>query len=82
MHIAPFLFIKIHLGAFSWTFITWIVIVGSTLLVLLWITVYSYLTTGDFTNEVELLFSTADFWLAVILSVVLAVGKFGFQEFV
>ncbi|KDQ08052.1 hypothetical protein BOTBODRAFT_586296 [Botryobasidium botryosum FD-172 SS1] len=57
-----------------WTFITWIVIVGSTLLMLLWIAIYSAFPSVDFHNEVIILFSTVDFWAAVALSVILAIG--------
>ena len=59
---------------YSWTFITWIVIIGSTLLVLIWITVYSYFPSIGFVYEVEVLFSTLDFWLTVFISVTLAIG--------
>ena len=58
----------------SWSFVTWIIVVGSNLLVLIWISVYSLSTTPTFTNEVGELLSTVDFWATVLLTVVLAVG--------
>lgn len=66
----------------SWTFITWIVVIGSSLVMILWVVIYSYLqpnnfftSTGMFVNEVEILFSNLMFWSTVVFSVLVALGK-------
>lgn len=66
----------------SWTFITWIVVIGSSLVMLLWVVIYSYLppnnffsNTDSFVYEVEVLFSNITFWATVIFSVMVALGK-------
>lgn len=59
----------------SWTVITWIVVFGSTVVMLLWIVVYSFFITADFTNEVVILFGTLTFWATVFLSAAVALGK-------
>ncbi|KAF8269428.1 phospholipid-translocating P-type ATPase [Lactarius quietus] len=55
-----------------WTIITWIIIPGSSLLMLLWIVVYSFLESFDFIDEVQRLCGGVTFWAAVILSVAIA----------
>jgi phospholipid-translocating ATPase len=45
------------------------------LLLILWITIYSFFNTIDFNDEIGILFQTIDFWTGLVLSVVLAVGK-------
>ncbi|KAJ3710320.1 hypothetical protein C8R42DRAFT_597264, partial [Lentinula raphanica] len=64
-----------------WTVITWIVIFGSTIVILLWITVYSFFFSSDFINEVIILFGELTFWTTVIFSAIVALGKF-FDVFV
>ncbi|KAG8221446.1 hypothetical protein J3R82DRAFT_1642 [Butyriboletus roseoflavus] len=64
-----------------WTFITWIVVIGSSLVMLLWVVIYSYFpannffsTTGSFVDEVEVLFSNVTFWATVVFSVMVALA--------
>ncbi|KAF8132618.1 hypothetical protein EV363DRAFT_1216395 [Boletus edulis] len=64
-----------------WTFITWIVVIGSSLVMLLWIVIYSYLpannffsSTGSFVYEVEILFSNITFWTTVVFSILVALA--------
>jgi phospholipid-translocating ATPase len=52
--------------------ITWIVIIGSSVILMLWILVYSFFQSSDFVNEVEILFSSMLFWATWILALVLA----------
>lgn len=58
----------------SWTVITWIIIYGSTLVMMLWIAIYSAFI-GSFTDEVVILFGSVQFWTTIVLSVVISVGK-------
>ncbi|KAI0051555.1 phospholipid-translocating P-type ATPase [Auriscalpium vulgare] len=53
-----------------WTVITWLVIVGSSLVVLVWIIVYSFFTA--FEREVQILFGGVTFWATVVLAVSVA----------
>ena len=53
---------------------TWIVVVGSTLIMLLWIIVYSFFSTPDFNEEVTILFGTMTFWSTVFLSATICLG--------
>lgn len=59
----------------SWTVITWIVIFGSTISMMLWITVYSFFFSSDFINEVIILFGELTFWTTVIFSAAVALGE-------
>ena len=68
---------------FSWTSITWVVVIGSSLVMILWIVIYSYVpagdsffsTTDDFVQEVDVLFSNITFWATVIFSMMVALGE-------
>ena len=49
---------------------------------LLWVVIYSYLpannifsSTGSFVDEVEILFTNVTFWVTVVFSVLVALGK-------
>ncbi|KAH7868232.1 phospholipid-transporting ATPase 1 [Lentinula edodes] len=57
-----------------WTVITWIVIFGSTISMMLWITVYSFFFSSDFINEVIILFGELTFWTTVIFSAAVALA--------
>ena len=59
----------------SWTVITWIIVLGSSVVMFLWIVIYSFFESFDFYQEVIVLCGTTDFWLSVIVSVVIALGK-------
>jgi len=60
----------------SWTVITWIVVFGSSIVMLLWILVYSFFFSSDFVDEVIILFGTISFWATVIFSVGVALGVY------
>ncbi|KAI9573070.1 hypothetical protein HD554DRAFT_2058642 [Boletus coccyginus] len=71
----------VGLNTHYWTLITWIVVIGSSLVMLLWIVIYSYLPannffsiTGSFVYEVEVLFSNVTFWATVVFSVLVALA--------
>ncbi|THH32200.1 hypothetical protein EUX98_g2001 [Antrodiella citrinella] len=57
-----------------WTAMAWIVIVGSTLVMLLWIVIYSFFESPDFYLEVVVLFGNGIFWFTVVLSALIALA--------
>lgn len=57
-----------------WTVITWIVYVGSTLLVYIWIPIYSALAAFPFYGESEVIYGTFNFWFIVFFTVFVCVG--------
>jgi phospholipid-translocating ATPase len=63
----------------SWTVITWTIVYGSTLLVMLWIALYSAFLTPNYVNEVVILFGSVQYWAAIVLSVIVAIGMFTFS---
>ncbi|KDQ51836.1 hypothetical protein JAAARDRAFT_198713 [Jaapia argillacea MUCL 33604] len=65
-----------------WTVITWITVVGSSLVMLAWIIVYSFFPSSDFNDEVVVLFGNITFWATVIVSVVVALGPRYLVKFV
>lgn len=56
----------------SWTLITWVIIPGSSLVMLLWIVIYSFFESFDFVQEVQRLFGGVTFWSTVVLTVAIA----------
>lgn len=60
----------------SWTVLTWLVVVGSSVVMLLWIVIYSFFESSDFNDEVVILFGNVPFWACVLISVVIALGQF------
>ncbi|KAG2034818.1 hypothetical protein BDR03DRAFT_1093565 [Suillus americanus] len=64
-----------------WTSITWVVGIGSSLVMLLWIVIYSFLpvntffsNTDGFIDEVVILFSNVTFWATIVFSVLVALA--------
>ncbi|KAK0224812.1 phospholipid-translocating P-type ATPase [Armillaria nabsnona] len=57
-----------------WTVITWIVVFGSSIVMLLWIIVYSFFFSSDFINEMQILFGGIPFWATVVFSTVVSLG--------
>ncbi|KAG1731761.1 hypothetical protein EDB19DRAFT_1736425 [Suillus lakei] len=64
-----------------WTSITWVVVIGSSLVMILWIVIYSFIPVNTFfsnmdgfINEVEILFSNVTFWTTVVFSVLVALA--------
>ncbi len=54
---------------------TWAVVVGSTVLMLLWIVVYSFFPNTNFVDEVSILFGTVSFWATVTVTICICLGK-------
>lgn len=54
---------------------TWIVVFGSTIVMLIWVVVYSFFFSSDFIDEFIILYGTVQFWAAVIFSAVVALSK-------
>lgn len=60
----------------SWTIITWVIIIGSSLVMFLWIVVYSFFETFDFAQEAQRLCGGVTFWVTVGLTVSIALRAF------
>jgi phospholipid-translocating ATPase len=60
----------------SWTIMTWIVVFGSSLVMMLWIVVFSFFPSNDFVNEFLILFGTIYFWASVLLAATICLGAF------
>ncbi|CAE6474741.1 unnamed protein product [Rhizoctonia solani] len=56
-----------------WTVLTWIVTIGSSAVLIIWIAVYSQFMSTDFVDEFEILFGSMNFWGCVVLSVCVAI---------
>ncbi|KAF9481771.1 phospholipid-translocating P-type ATPase [Pholiota conissans] len=54
-----------------WTVVTWVVVIGSSIVMMLWIVIYSFFPSPDFMDEVSVLFGTIYFWAAVVLSAII-----------
>lgn len=57
-----------------WTIITWLVYVISTLLIFIWLPIYSQLATLGFKGTVSVIFPTFNFWATMILTVFVCLG--------
>ena len=55
---------------------TWIVVAGSTIEMLLWIVVYSFFLSNDFVDEAIVLLRTLTFWAAVLLTGIICLSEF------
>ncbi|OCH91758.1 phospholipid-transporting ATPase 1 [Obba rivulosa] len=64
----------VGLNTHYWTIMTWIVVVGSSLVMLLWIVIYSFFQSDDFNDEVIILFGNVVFWATVVISVVISLA--------
>ena len=53
---------------------TWIVVVGSSVIMMLWIVIFSFFPSYNFNDEVSILFGTIYFWAAIVLSTVVCLG--------
>ncbi|KAG6844765.1 hypothetical protein H0H87_003988 [Tephrocybe sp. NHM501043] len=58
----------------GWTVITWVVVFGSTIVMMLWTVIYSFFLTKDFVDEVIILFGGITFWATVLLSASVALA--------
>ncbi|OJA07656.1 hypothetical protein AZE42_09081 [Rhizopogon vesiculosus] len=72
----------VGLNTHYWTSITWVVVIGSSLVMILWIVIYSFLpadtdffsSSDGFVDEVVILFSNITFWATVVFSVMVALA--------
>jgi hypothetical protein len=55
---------------------TWIVVVGSTVVMMLWIVIYSFFMSSDFVDEAIILFGTLTFWTTVLLTGAICLSEF------
>ncbi|KZT71083.1 phospholipid-translocating P-type ATPase [Daedalea quercina L-15889] len=62
----------VGLNTHYWTVITWVVVFGSSVIMILWIVIYSFFNTPNFNDEVIILFSEVIFWATVIMSVIIS----------
>ena len=60
----------------SWTVLTWIVVIGSSLVMVAWIIIYSFFESNDFNDEVTVLFGNVTFWATVVVSVVVSLCRY------
>ena len=60
---------------YSWTVITFVVVIGSSVVMLLWIVIYSFFLSSDFIDEVVILFGELTFWTTVVFTVTVALSK-------
>lgn len=76
LFVSPFPPFRFADGFGSWTVITWIVVVGSTVVMMLWILIYSFFMSIDFVDEVLILFGGIQFWATVLFTTTVALGAF------
>ncbi|KAF8176378.1 hypothetical protein K438DRAFT_1770578 [Mycena galopus ATCC 62051] len=51
-----------------WTSLTWIVVFGSTVLMMAWIVIFSFFFSSDFIDEEQVLFGELTFWTTIIVT--------------
>ncbi|GAA6022484.1 hypothetical protein JCM10207_008529, partial [Rhodosporidiobolus poonsookiae] len=66
------LYVGLHIR--YWTWMVFVIIIGSTLAFHVWIAIYSAFPSFNFQHEVIYLYSTANFWFSMIVSQVIAIG--------
>ncbi|WVW84748.1 hypothetical protein I302_106783 [Kwoniella bestiolae CBS 10118] len=57
-----------------WTVITWVIILASTLLVYVWVPIYSYLAVLPYAGVVEVVYPTFTYWMTIGMTWAIAVG--------
>ncbi|KAJ7097515.1 hypothetical protein C8R44DRAFT_366257 [Mycena epipterygia] len=57
-----------------WTVLTWIVVFGSTVVMMAWIVIFSFFFSADFIDEVTVLFGELTFWTTVVVSTLIALA--------
>jgi phospholipid-translocating ATPase len=67
--------IFVGLNTKYWTFLRFIIIIGSMLSTIVWISLYSYMPSIQSREEIVVLFSTVSFWTTIVLSIILAVSE-------
>ncbi|KAJ7028850.1 phospholipid-transporting ATPase 1 [Mycena alexandri] len=64
--------IYVGLNTNYWTILTWIVVFGSTLVMMAWIVIFSFFFSVDFIDEVAVLFGELTFWTTVTVTTFIA----------
>ncbi|KAJ7444617.1 phospholipid-transporting ATPase 1 [Mycena galericulata] len=57
-----------------WTVMTWVVVIGSTVVMMLWIVIFSFFFSVDFIDEVVVLFGELTFWTTVLVATFIALA--------
>ncbi|KAG2004863.1 phospholipid-translocating ATPase [Coprinopsis cinerea AmutBmut pab1-1] len=65
-----------------WTVMTWIVVIGSTVVMWLWVIIYSFFPSHDFIDEAAILFGTVPFWTTVLLTVAICLAPRFIQKYI
>ncbi|BGO94943.1 hypothetical protein NBRC10512_000622 [Rhodotorula toruloides] len=66
------LFVGLHIR--YWTWMVFVIIIGSTLAFHVWIAIYSQFPTFFFQGEVVYLYGTLNFWTSILIVQVIAIG--------
>ncbi|GAA6021480.1 hypothetical protein JCM11491_006510 [Sporobolomyces phaffii] len=66
------LFVGLHIRYWSW--IVFVVIIGSILSFHVWIAIYSQFDTYFYNNELTYLYGTLNFWLSILIVQIVAIG--------
>ncbi|GAA5871972.1 hypothetical protein JCM8547_006205 [Rhodosporidiobolus lusitaniae] len=66
------LFVGLHIR--YWTWMVWVIIIGSTLLFHIWVAIYSQFPVFTFQNELIYLYGTLNFWTSILLTQIAAIG--------
>ncbi|TCD59897.1 hypothetical protein EIP91_011212 [Steccherinum ochraceum] len=64
----------VGLNTHYWTILTWLVCIGSTLAMILWIIIYSFFESPDFYQEVNVLFGNGIFWFTILVAALVALA--------
>ncbi|CAK5276718.1 unnamed protein product [Mycena citricolor] len=66
--------IFVGLNTHYWTVLTWLVVFGSTLVMMIWIVIFSLFVSQNFINEFIVLFGELTFWTTVVLATTIALA--------
>ncbi|KAF7377408.1 P-type phospholipid transporter [Mycena sanguinolenta] len=59
-----------------WTSLTWIVVFGSTIVMMAWIVIFSFFFSSDFIDEEQVLFGELTFWTTIVVTSLICLGAF------
>ncbi|KAJ7724330.1 phospholipid-transporting ATPase 1 [Mycena maculata] len=62
----------VGLNTSYWTVLTWVVVFGSTILMMAWIVIFSFFISADFIDEEQVLFGELTFWTTVVVTSLIA----------
>ncbi|KAJ7100830.1 hypothetical protein B0H15DRAFT_462680 [Mycena belliarum] len=57
-----------------WTILTWVVVIGSTVVMMSWIVIFSFFFSADFIDEAVVLFGELTFWTTVVVASTIALA--------